>query len=41
MGTNKDDKDKALEAALVQIQKQFGKGAVMKPHLRTRPRDGQ
>ncbi|MGI6257323.1 MAG: recombinase RecA [Anaerovoracaceae bacterium] len=30
MGINKDDKDRALEAALVQIQKQFGKGAVMK-----------
>lgn len=27
---NKDDKDKALEAALQQIQKQFGKGAIMK-----------
>ncbi|MGN0671768.1 MAG: DNA recombination/repair protein RecA, partial [Anaerovoracaceae bacterium] len=24
------DKDKALEAALLQIQKQFGKGAIMK-----------
>ena len=27
---NKDDKDKALEAALQQIQRQFGKGAIMK-----------
>lgn len=27
---NKDDKMKALDAALVQIEKQFGKGAVMK-----------
>lgn len=27
---NKEDKDKALEAALQQIQKQFGKGAIMK-----------
>lgn len=30
MGINKDDKDKALEAAMLQIQKQFGKGAIMK-----------
>lgn len=30
MGINKDEKDKALEAALSQIQKQFGKGAIMK-----------
>ena len=30
MGINKEDKDKALEAALLQIQKQFGKGAIMK-----------
>lgn len=30
MGVNKDDKDKALEAALQQIQKQFGQGAIMK-----------
>ncbi len=29
-GINRDDKDKALEAALMQIQKQFGKGAIMK-----------
>lgn len=27
---NKDDKEQALEAALQQIQKQFGKGAIMK-----------
>jgi recombination protein RecA len=27
---NKDEKEKALEAALAQIQKQFGKGAIMK-----------
>jgi len=27
---NKEDKDKALEAALQQIQRQFGKGAIMK-----------
>ena len=27
---NSDDREKALEAALAQIQKQFGKGAVMK-----------
>lgn len=30
MGINKEDKDKALEAALLQIQKQFGKGSIMK-----------
>lgn len=30
MGINKDDKDKALEAAMLQIQKQFGQGAIMK-----------
>ncbi len=30
MGINKDEKDKALDAALSQIQKQFGKGAIMK-----------
>ncbi len=30
MATNKDERDKALEAAMLQIQKQFGKGAVMK-----------
>lgn len=30
MSSNKDDKTRALEAALTQIQKQFGKGAVMK-----------
>ncbi len=30
MGINKDDKDRALDAALMQIQKQYGKGAVMK-----------
>lgn len=29
-GINRDDKEKALEAALMQIQKQFGKGAIMK-----------
>lgn len=28
--TNKSEKDKALEAAMSQIQKQFGKGAIMK-----------
>ena len=27
---SRDDKDKALEAALQQIQRQFGKGAIMK-----------
>ena len=27
---NSDDREKALDAALAQIQKQFGKGAVMK-----------
>ncbi|QOX62784.1 recombinase RecA [Anoxybacterium hadale] len=30
MAINKEDKDKALEAAMLQIQKQFGKGAIMK-----------
>lgn len=30
MSINKTEKDKALEAALSQIQKQFGKGAIMK-----------
>lgn len=30
MGIKKDEKDKALDAALSQIQKQFGKGAIMK-----------
>ena len=30
MAVNKEEKDKALEAALAQIQKQFGKGAIMK-----------
>jgi len=30
MGINKEDKEKALEAALLQIQKQFGKGSIMK-----------
>ena len=30
MGSNREDKDKALEAALHQIQKQFGQGAIMK-----------
>lgn len=30
MAINKDEKDKALEAALLQIQKQFGKGAIMR-----------
>lgn len=30
MGVNKTEKDKALEAAMAQIQKQFGKGAIMK-----------
>lgn len=30
VATNKDERDKALEAAMLQIQKQFGKGAVMK-----------
>ena len=28
--TNKEDREKALNAALSQIQKEFGKGAVMK-----------
>lgn len=30
MSVNKTEKDKALEAAMSQIQKQFGKGAIMK-----------
>jgi recombination protein RecA len=30
MGINKEDKEKALEAAMLKIQKQFGKGAIMK-----------
>lgn len=30
MAVSKEEKDKALEAALQQIQKQFGKGAIMK-----------
>jgi recombination protein RecA len=30
MAINKDDKEKALEAAMLQIQKQFGKGSIMK-----------
>ncbi|MBR0596547.1 recombinase RecA [Sinanaerobacter chloroacetimidivorans] len=30
MAINKEDKEKALEAAMLQIQKQFGKGAIMK-----------
>ena len=30
MGINKEDKEKALEAAMLQIQKQFGKGSIMK-----------
>lgn len=30
MAINKDDKDKALQEALKQIQKQFGQGAIMK-----------
>ena len=30
MGINKDEKNKALDAAMSQIQKQFGKGAIMK-----------
>lgn len=30
MGINREDKDKALEAALAQIHKQFGQGAIMK-----------
>ena len=30
MAVNKNEKDKALEAAMAQIQKQFGKGAIMK-----------
>ena len=30
MSINKEDREKALEAAMIQIQKQFGKGAIMK-----------
>ena len=30
MGINQNDKEKALEAAMLQIEKQFGKGAIMK-----------
>ena len=30
MSVNQIEKDKALEAAMAQIQKQFGKGAIMK-----------
>ncbi len=30
MSINKEDREKALEAAMLQIQKQFGKGAIMK-----------
>ncbi len=30
MATNKDDREKALEAAMLQIEKQFGKGSIMK-----------
>ncbi len=30
MAINKEEKEKALEAAMLQIQKQFGKGAIMK-----------
>jgi len=30
MGINREDKDKALDAALLQIHKQFGQGAIMK-----------
>lgn len=30
MGTNLNEKEKALEAAMLQIEKQFGKGAIMK-----------
>lgn len=30
MEINKEEKDKALEAAMLQIQKQFGKGSIMK-----------
>ncbi len=30
MSTNIDERDKALDAAMAQIQKQFGKGAIMK-----------
>ncbi len=32
----KEDKLKALDAALAQIEKQFGKGAVMKRGIRLR-----
>ena len=31
MGNNNEDKLRALDAALGQIEKQYGKGAVMKP----------
>ena len=30
MAVSNTEKDKALDAALLQIQKQFGKGAIMK-----------
>ncbi len=30
MAINKDDREKALEAAMLQIEKQFGKGSIMK-----------
>lgn len=30
MSINREEKDKALEAAMIQIQKQFGKGSIMK-----------
>ncbi len=30
MAINQNEKDKALEAAMLQIEKQFGKGAIMK-----------
>ena len=30
MAVNKNEKEKALEEALAQIQKQFGKGSIMK-----------
>ncbi|MGI6733088.1 MAG: recombinase RecA [Anaerovoracaceae bacterium] len=30
MSTNQNERDKALEAAMLQIEKQFGKGAIMK-----------
>ena len=36
MGNNNEDKLRALDAALGQIEKQYGKGAVMKPGYRTR-----